>query len=546
MKFIDIFDLSKYLKRTGDNQAARIGHVNAVIEQVNSLGGGSTTVITQGGGTSGEYRMSQFADTLIAKTDFDESIVGQFFDEDNEKVLIRASGTLVKLNNGNNAIISYCQSVLESGILIYEAYEIIPPDPTPRSYISGYWIALRQDPNNSERLIKVGELQMTEQFWDNWYNWTAKDSGPNVVKFVSGQNFIGSDALIESYITKLTWTGSELVAEDIYFDFNGETIQSLYSTLTGITEFETAPQFDFKNTEWILDDDYYGMAMGAEKGWCFYRNINGQTDEEAWITVGFNVLTGETKWVNPTPLILALTNFNAPFRFIITDWVNHPGGLVYSFSDSQEVNNGDNNDGVTAIWSPYWESNTECIYLGIRKQNGFGLESATRMLTGGSLQFLNNNDGLVGPIFPGELSTIFSWYWDNKAFYFWTNSNSGNDGVFIVHKYHIETKEVTSYTLPYLTVLDEYNQMITDVFVSSWANNDGLFLNVGISKGIASWSIEKYQYLKHQDSKIYKFHLDTSYPSHAFNDKIYNINTWASYNFDTLGVAISTYKKMKF
>jgi len=38
MKFIDIFDLSKYLKRTGDNQTARIGHVNAVIEQVNSLG----------------------------------------------------------------------------------------------------------------------------------------------------------------------------------------------------------------------------------------------------------------------------------------------------------------------------------------------------------------------------------------------------------------------------------------------------------------------------------------------------------------------------
>jgi len=47
MKFIDIFDLSKYLKRTGDNQTARIGHVNAVIEQVNSLAGGSTTVIAQ-------------------------------------------------------------------------------------------------------------------------------------------------------------------------------------------------------------------------------------------------------------------------------------------------------------------------------------------------------------------------------------------------------------------------------------------------------------------------------------------------------------------
>jgi hypothetical protein len=32
MKFIDIFDLSKYLKRTGDNQTARVGHVNYVIK----------------------------------------------------------------------------------------------------------------------------------------------------------------------------------------------------------------------------------------------------------------------------------------------------------------------------------------------------------------------------------------------------------------------------------------------------------------------------------------------------------------------------------
>jgi len=36
MKFIDIFNLSKYLKRTGDNQLARIGHVNDVITQVES------------------------------------------------------------------------------------------------------------------------------------------------------------------------------------------------------------------------------------------------------------------------------------------------------------------------------------------------------------------------------------------------------------------------------------------------------------------------------------------------------------------------------
>ena len=497
------------------NSVFRIENHNSVSNEFNDfvdpklegVGGGSTT---------GEYRMSQFADTIITKTDFDESIVGKFYDRNVDKTLFL--GVIIELDNGNLAQISYNQSVLENGIFIYEAYDLNTTD-----LIDGYWVAFQQDPNNPERLIKVGELQMTAQFWDNWYNWTAKDSGPNSVKFVSAVTNGGENDSIESYITKLTWTGSELVAEDIYFDFGGETFGSLYSDLTGISLDK--PSFTFKQAEWILDDDYYGMAMGAEAGWCFYRNTDGLTDEEKWIAVGYNILTSEVKWVNPTPLILTLTNLDLLGFLKIKDWVNHPGGLVYSFDDNKQSDQGDNNNGVTAIWSPYWENNTECIYIGIRTQ--YGMFSVAERI------FLK-----------GELNSPF--YWDNKAFYFWTESGGYNDQVYIVHKYHIETKEVTTYTLPSLTFLDAYSQSIESNFLNSWANNDGLFFNVVTFSQLSSWSIEKYQYVKHEDSKIYKFHLDMSYPTHTFKDKIYNINTMASYNFDTLGVAISTYKNMKF
>lgn len=38
MKFIDVFDFSKYFKKVDDTKRAKIGHVNAVIEEVNNFG----------------------------------------------------------------------------------------------------------------------------------------------------------------------------------------------------------------------------------------------------------------------------------------------------------------------------------------------------------------------------------------------------------------------------------------------------------------------------------------------------------------------------
>lgn len=37
MKKIDILNLSKYLRRTGDNKLARVGHVNYALEEIEKL-----------------------------------------------------------------------------------------------------------------------------------------------------------------------------------------------------------------------------------------------------------------------------------------------------------------------------------------------------------------------------------------------------------------------------------------------------------------------------------------------------------------------------
>ena len=85
----------------------------------------------------------------------------------------------IRLENGNLAVVQYCQSVLLNGILIYEAYDL-----ETLAEINGYWVAFEQDAQNPRLLNKVAELQMTSQFWNYFYDWTVKDSGDNAVKFV--------------------------------------------------------------------------------------------------------------------------------------------------------------------------------------------------------------------------------------------------------------------------------------------------------------------------------------------------------------------------
>jgi hypothetical protein len=469
---------------------------------------------------AGKYRFSELPDTIIPKTVFNESTVGKLFDLE-----LGYEGLnpyyYDTLEDGTIIVVQYNQSVLANGVMIFESYEV---GEVVDGYINGWWVAYTQNPSDSTQLIKVGELQMTQQFWDNWYDWTAKDSGENVVKFITSNRPTNESINLETFITTVTYTGSGLTATDTYFDYGAETVRSLYESLTGLTPITLTP--DRYEPEYILDDDYYGMAMGAEAGWYYYRNTSPDINDDAWYIIGFNLLTGATRAFNIVPALSTLTNWSftnpgdeelAPSRL-----VNHPNGIFVTLGDGRICDHGDNNNGVTAIWSPYWSgANKEVIYLSHRNQ-----DTGVRALTDGSIGF---NE----------------WYWDNIALYFITySSNLFGDQGYILCKYDTVTAETTLYNLPFLL----RDSGVTEVFVNLWANNDGMFIESTSGKFLfgGSFSTRLYQYVKHEDSTVYSFHLDPSYPTHAFDDKIININTFATYNWNTLGVPISTYKNMKF
>lgn len=472
---------------------------------------------------SGQFRFSQFADTIIPKTAFVESNVGKYI-ENSEPFSFLNTPFIDTLENGNQVTVVYNNSVLKSGVMIFESYEILSV--YSKGYIEGWWVAYKQDPTDATKLIKCGEVQMTQQFWDYWYDWTAKDSGDNVVKFVTTNYPSNELTPLETFTTTLTYTGTGLTAVDSYFNYGGATARSLYESLTGLTP--TLMNNKVYNTVYILDDDYYGMAMGAEAGWFYYRNTSPDVDSDKWYIVGFNILTGLTKAFNIVPALSTLTNWSTallPIDTSAVQLINHPNGIFVTLDDGRICNNGDNNDGVTAIWSPYWSgANTEVIYLGLRNQDSGGRE-------------------LVNGNIPQA-----AWYWDNVALYLINrNENINGDGGFICYKYNTNIKQTTLYQVPFLPKLNA-NYSINSVYPNLWANNDGMFLSMDgeLKYGGSPMSVQLFTYFKHEDSVLYSFHLDCRYPTHAFGDKIYNISNFATRNMNTLGVPISTYKNMEF
>ena len=427
----------------------------------------------------------------------------------------------IKLDNGNLAQVTYCQSVLLNGIFIYEVYDIETTDP-----INGYWVAFKQNEQNPNLLEKVAELQMTSQFWNNWYDWTLKDSGDSVVKFIYS-NYVNSDTtLIESFITTLTYANGTLTAVDTNFNFGGVDALTLYNNLSGYGIGSGVASWNYQRAEYILDDDYYGMANGTQVGWCYYKDNNASAGiGTQWDCVGFNVLTGETRWVTPvTDIVANVTNFNftgVDTNKFIRTWFNHPNGITFSFSDNQIINNGDNVNGVTCIWSPYYQNPNEVIYIKSR-------DSATGnyIATGGDFNTL----------FPSSF-----WYWDNLNVYFVTQATSTSDGqCFVINKFNTNTKEFISSIIPNYVERD-----ITSLssWINNWANNDGMMFYV--SDGMSAFSFGQfiYNYIKFEENL--SLQSNNGYPTNMFGNKSYSTSS-GLINTYNLGVEIDEFNNVQF
>jgi hypothetical protein len=466
---------------------------------------------TGGGSGITELKLATLpSSSTVINTLPDPQILGEVYDSGNSG----GGNPFIKLANGNLAEVSYCQSLLKDGTFIYEVYDTQTLDPE-----NGYWVAFRPSPTNTNLLVKVAELKMTTQFWNNWYNYTVKDGADNEVKFVEINTPFGDAQTIEGWITTLTYSNGVLTAVDSNPNFGGATVLSLYNSLTGLGIL--GGFWNYKNPEFILDDDYYGMGVGQNFGWMYFRDTT--TPLDSWKIVGFNVLTGQTTYIDALAYGIAnITNFDwaslgANPEQAFGYWFSHSRGLTFVMADGNITDNGTNFNGVSAFWSPNWTDNEKCIYADVRNPSD------------SSYCVLGN--------FVGFTFSPSNWYWDNNNFYIVLSNSSPNAQSMFLANINIETQQIKYYKLPN-NILD-----FSAVFgFNTNANNDSMMFFFYFSSQIFG----QYVYYIMSNNEPLILQSNNIYPTNMLGSKSYSTSTSLVYNTYSIGLQVDEWSGVQF
>lgn len=514
------------IDQDGNNQVILATNGESLVLQITGDNLWLATESIGGGAGATEYKQATLPTLSVNTSSIPKpELVGDFFD--NPGIYIYAGQPAIKLNNGNVALVYYCQTVLKDGTYIYEVYDTVTANP-----INGYWVAFRQDALNPNLLNKVAELQMTTQFWNNWYDYTVKNGADNEVQLVVITTANSDGTTLEGWITTLSYANGVLTAVDSNPNF-GETVLSLYNSLTGFGLAPGTAMWNYWTPEYNLDDDYYGMALGSDFGWVYYQNGNGLTPTETLTYVGFNIFTNETRVLDTLSELVNLTNYDYNSYPTIEkniksgNWV-HPNGFLFVLCDNNSLNNGNNNNGVTALWSPYWTDNTRVIYLNDRVLSSSSPSApGTYIYTGGNW-FGGSN---------------YNWYWDKENIYTFQGSLmnvywSGGQNM-IVTRFNMNTKEVVSYNLPNLD--GDFQSMLS---FSSWANDNSMmfYVNLGLSNQIFGL----YNYYVLSNNGVLRLQSNNNYPTNMLGNKSYSTRTGMLLNPYCVGVQFDEYKDVQF
>ena len=397
---------------SGQNTSKEIweGFLNEDIDEINIVNERTNTLIGTIGGIK-DYKFSRLPKSYFSKHPANPDLLGEMKD-----LAIGVNDyPTIRLNNGNIGYCNFVSNYFNNGIIIFDFEDLQTLDAN-----KGWWVAFKISDSDPNLLEKVAELKQTDYYWNNGWQQSLTPQGiDNVCKYIDYSYPFTDNEVLFSEVTTLTITqvgnSYTLSSTQTSYDFGGTTTINLYNDNAPSPVLPGAASWNYRYPYFSMQNDNSAMMDGRDAGWIWYGNGN-DLDSLFTYQAGFNVLTGETAIVEPISALAATTNFN-PLGVIDGSYFSssrlfesHPAGVWYAVRNRQPLDNGNNNNDVTALFSPRWVNNTKVTFLNQRNPfNGNFMNIFAELLTGDTTR-LNSP---TKTLFDNENFYSFGLYSDN-------------------------------------------------------------------------------------------------------------------------------------
>ena len=304
-------------------------------------------------------------------------------------------------------------------------------------------------------------------------------------------------------------------------NYGGATVLSLYNANAPTPVLPGAASWVYRSPYYDGQNDFTGLMNGIDEGWIWYGDATSSTTLFTY-QAGFNILTGETSFVEPINALSNTTNFNPvgvvnSSYFNNNTWESHPAGVLYFVDNNQPLDNENNNNSVTALFSPRWTNNTLVTFLNSRLADGYN--------------FINTNGAIFNPVAPLNAEYGF----DSEHFYqTYTNGFSSFVQVFNRFKLDSLVKNQELQILPLNSNISNYNY---------YDFGSGFLYDFEPTYIVGEDVYSRYSYMYWQSSspKVFQLQSCNYYPYTIIGNKFYSNYGGLTRNSLQLGIEYDVY-----
>lgn len=505
-------------------------YVNDAVDEINVVDEKTNLLVGTIGG-SNSYRFQKLPKSIVSNLAYDGDLIGDYFDN----IGPGPGSPLVLLDNGNIALVDFASSHFMNGAIIFDCEEKLSLDPIDR-----YWVAFRPSDADASVLEKIGEVKQTADYYNNGYDYTYQSqTNSNECKFIRFSPPTADATSLESVVTTIvisgTSVGSTMTATEVTNNFSGATVLSLYNANAPVPILPATANWVYRSSYFTDQDSFKGMMNGVDEGWVWYGDGTKAINLLTYMA-GFNILTGATSFIEPIITLSNTTNFNPAgvvgVGFITTKiWESHPAGVVFLAQNKQPLNDGNNNNDVTGLFSPRWVNNKIVVFVNGRDQsNGVFLNTAAD---------INNNSTAID----------FDFGFDGlHLVQYGLYINAVPTPLVISFRYELDVPAQQPAELSiaplanigYVTGL--FGGEFTDAFLIAIESNEKYLANIALGFFAPMWGTFEYLYWTVSSPKVVQLQSNNSFVNVIIDNKFYSLdNEYVSGGPIQLGIQFDQY-----